>query len=119
MANEALAVRKARELEKEGMTVMVSSPTVFELSAGVALSRKAAEEKPKITSTIASLPQLPLDFEAALAGGLIYGERTKAGVSMDPEDAMIAGIAKTRAEKVLTRNTKHFSGIEGVSIEVY
>ncbi len=119
MANEAAAVRKARELEGKGVAIMVGSPTVFELYAGVALSRKPDEEKSKIAATITSLPQLSLDFPSALAGGMFYGERIRAGVRIDPEDAMLAGIAKTRAEKVLTRNVKHFSGLEGVSIESY
>ncbi len=68
---------------------------------------------------ITSLPQLSLDFPSALAGGTFYGERIRAGVRIDPEDAMLAEIAKTRAEKVPTRNVKHFSGLEGVSIESY
>jgi len=32
---------------------------------------------------------------------------------------MLAGIARVKAEKVLTRNIKHFSGIEGVALETY
>jgi predicted nucleic acid-binding protein len=31
----------------------------------------------------------------------------------------IAGIAKVHGEKVLTRNAKHFRGVEGVSVEPY
>ena len=43
----------------------------------------------------------------------------KVGRDIDPEDAMLAGMARVRAEKVLTRNVKHFSGIEGVTVEIY
>jgi len=32
---------------------------------------------------------------------------------------MIAGIAKANKEKIVTRNTRHFQGIEGVTIEPY
>jgi predicted nucleic acid-binding protein len=38
---------------------------------------------------------------------------------MDPEDAMIAGIAKSNNKKILTRNLKHFQGIENVTTESY
>jgi len=41
------------------------------------------------------------------------------GSMVDPEDAMIAGIAKVHSERVLTRNRKHFQGIEGVNVESY
>jgi len=119
LIREPDAVRKARELEESGTTIQVTSPTVFELFAGVALSKKAEEEKSKINFVLAGLPQMLLDSPSAIAGGLIQGEKTKAGYTIDPEDAMIAGIAKVSSERVLTRNIKHFSGIEGVAIETY
>ncbi len=52
-------------------------------------------------------------------GGSIYGELLAKGETIDPEDAMLAGIAKSHHEKVLTRNVKHFSRIEGLTIETY
>ena len=67
---------------------------------------------------LSSLPQLALDFPSAKEG-MIYGEKIRAGRAIDPEDAMLAGIARAKAEKVLTRNIKHFSGIEGVTVETY
>ncbi len=91
----------------------------LELFAGVAQSRKPEEEKSKIITTLSSISQLSLDSPSASAGGLIYGEKMRTGRTIDPEDAMIAGIAKVNAEKVLTRNTKHFSDIDGVNVENY
>lgn len=119
MMDEPQAVSKAKEIEQKGSTVLVCSPSVFELYVGVTLSRKPEDEKSKIIDLIGSLPQLSLDLESACAGGTIYGECIKAGIQMDPEDAMIAGIAKVRKERVITRNIKHFSGIEGIAVEVY
>lgn len=119
MMNETGAVAKAREIEGKGSTISVCSPSVFELYVGVALSRKPEDEKARIIDLIGSLPQLPLDFESARAAGTIYGERIREGAKMDPEDAMIAGIAKVRNEHVVTRNAKHFSGIGGVKVEIY
>jgi len=49
----------------------------------------------------------------ACAGGAIYDDEVRKGSRVDPLDAMIAGIAKTRGEKVVTRNVRHFEGIEG------
>jgi predicted nucleic acid-binding protein len=119
MMNEREAVDKAKEIERNGSTISVPSPSVFELYVGVALSRKPEVEKTKIIDLIGSLPQIPLDFESARAGGAIYGQRIKGRIQMDPEDAMIAGIAKVRKERLITRNAKHFSGIEGITVEVY
>jgi len=119
MGNEPAAVRKAAEIEKSGQTISVGSPTIFELWVGLSLCRKPREEREKITKVLESLPGVALDFPSAAAGGIIYGDSEKAGLMIDPEDAMIAGIAKARNEKVITRNVKHFSGIEGVTIETY
>lgn len=112
-------MKKAGQLEAEGTSITIGSPSIFELFAGVAQSRKAEEEKSKIMTIISSLPQLALDFSSASAGGLIYGEKKRLGREIDPEDAMLAGIARVKSEKVLTRNAKHFSGIEGVAVESY
>jgi predicted nucleic acid-binding protein len=119
MMNEPAAVQKAAEIERRGQTLSVGAPTIFELYVGLSLTSKPAEEKAKIAAVLASLPQLPLDHPSASAGGLIYGEKTRSGSKMDPEDAMIAGIAKANNKKIVTRNTRHFQGIEGATIEKY
>ncbi len=119
MMKDPAALDKAGKVEKNGSTISVGAPSIFELFAGVALSRKSEEEKSKIMSTIASLPQLPLDFASARTGGQIYGRKAKAGSTVDPEDAMLAGIAKIRGETIITRNVKHFTDIEGVTVETY
>jgi tRNA(fMet)-specific endonuclease VapC len=119
MAKDPSAIRKAQALEETGLSIVIGTPTLFELFAGVAQSRKPEEEKAKIITMLSAISQLSLDSPSASAGGLIYGEKMRTGRTIDPEDAMIAGIAKVNAEKVLTRNTKHFSDIEGVSVENY
>jgi len=118
VGNEA-AVEKARIIEAKGTPLIVSAPTVFELYVGLSLSSKAEEEKTRILAVLESLPFLPLDAESSKAGGLIFGDKKRVGSTIDPEDAMVAGIAKVHGEKVLTRNLKHFQGIDGVTIESY
>ena len=119
MANEPSAVRKASEIESRGLPISVGAPTIFELYVGVALGERAEAERRKVTAIVASLPQLPLDSKSARVGGIIYAEKSKAGSKIDPEDAMIAGIAKVAGETIITRNVKHFSDVEGVTTETY
>ena len=118
MAKELSAVKKAGELEKQGFPIFVGSPSVFELFVGVILSKKVEDERSKIISIVGSLPQLPLGFSSASTGGSIYGKKM-AGSRIDPEDAMLAGIAKVHGETIITRNVKHFSGLEGITVEGY
>jgi len=119
MVGDKATVEKAREIEAKGTPLIVSAPTVFELYVGISLSRKAEEGKARILVVLESLPFLPLDVESSKAGGRIYGEKKRMGLTVDPEDAMVAGIARVHGEKVLTRNLKHFQGIEGVNVESY
>ena len=119
MLGDEAALRKAREIEEGNKSLIISAPTIFELYVGLSLSRKPEEEKRKILEVLRSLPFLPLDYESSRAGGLIYGDKQRSGSSMDPEDAMVAGIAKVNGKKLLTRNLKHFQGIDGVVVEPY
>ena len=119
MVGDKAAVEKAREIEAKGTPLIVSAPTVFELYVGISLSRKAEEGKARILVVLESLPFLPLDVESSKAGGRIYGDKKRMGSTVDPEDAMVAGIARVHGEKVLTRSLKHFQGIEGVNVESY
>lgn len=119
MVGDKAAVEKAREIDAKGTPLIVSAPTVFELYVGISLGRKAEEEKARVLVVLESLPFLPLDVESSKAGGRIYGEKKRMGSTVDPEDAMVAGIARVHGEKVLTRNLKHFQGIEGVNVESY
>ena len=113
------AIDKTKKVEANGIPIHLTSITVFELYVGIGLSNKSTEEKTIVHSVISSMPVLALDFESASEGGLIFSAKKKDGKTIDPEDAMIAGIVKLNHETLLTRNTSHFSGIEGVRTESY
>jgi tRNA(fMet)-specific endonuclease VapC len=119
MVHKAPAVDKAKELEEKGITILVGAPSIFELYVGAAQSKKSEEERLKIVSTVASLPQLTLDYESAKAAGEIFVNKTRAGATIDAEDAMLAGIARVQGQPIITRNVRHFSKIDGVVVESY
>lgn len=79
MSNETSAVQKAKELEKDGIAIVVGSPSIFELFVGLTLSKKPIEEKKKITLVLASCAQLPLENDSVSAAGTIYGEKMRSG----------------------------------------
>jgi len=119
MKSENLAKAKAEKLVSETIPIMVGTPTIFELYVGVGLAIKSSEEKEKVLEVLQSLTQLPLDAPSASRAGMIYAQRTKEGAKIDAEDAMLAGIALENQQTLLTRNTKHFSGIAGLKVESY
>ncbi|MCL5408080.1 MAG: hypothetical protein M1518_01790 [Candidatus Thermoplasmatota archaeon] len=80
---------------------------------------KREDEVAKILDIIEGLPIHPLDEISSREAGMIYTHKKKLGKPIQTEDAMIAGICKSRDDFLLTRNVKHFAGIDGLSIERY
>ena len=119
MLKDEGAVRKAESLLHDSVPILVGTPSVFELYVGVGLSVKSEEERDRVMATLRSLTQLPLDANSAVRAGLIYARKASAGSKIDPEDAILAGIAVENQQPVLTRNKRHFSGIDDLRIESY
>jgi predicted nucleic acid-binding protein len=97
----------------------VGAPSVFELYVGVGLSSRSPEEKRKVEEALDSLVQLPLDQDSARRAGINYAQKSREGRKIDPEDAMIAGIAVENGQAVLTRNRRDFAGIPDLKVETY
>jgi len=119
MRNDASAVRKAADLSGASVSIIVGTPTVLELYVGVGLSVRSAEEREKVLGILRSLPHLSLDIASASKAGMIYAQRVKEETKIDPEDAMLAGIAIQNNEPLLTRNRKDFAGIPELKVETY
>jgi predicted nucleic acid-binding protein len=119
MMNDSDAVRRAKKLTEESIPIVIGTPTVFELYVGVGLSVKNSEEREKIQNILKSLTHLPLDVQSATRAGLIYAQKVKEGSRIDPEDAMLAGIAIESQQPILTRNRKDFLGIPELKVESY
>ncbi len=112
------AIDKIAEIEGKNEPVSTTAISVFEVWQG--LPKKASSlQVEKALELLKSINILRLDFESALQGGEIQRELKSSGQMIDPEDAMIAGIAKINNEKILTRNAKHFEKIRSVKTEIY
>jgi predicted nucleic acid-binding protein len=119
MKQDADAIQRAQDLSNASIPILVGTPTIFELYVGVELSARSREEEGKVLSILKSLPSLQLDAAAASRAGTIYAQRNREGARIDPEDAMLAGIALQNNEPLLTRNRKHFEGISELKLEYY
>ena len=119
MRREENAVRRLRELISSGETQAITTPSLFELYSGVSRSRIPQKEKGRIMQTLSNLVVWSLDTKGAETGGEIDGRLSSKGERLDPVDSMIAGIALSKGEAILTRNVRHFSRIPGLRIETY
>ncbi len=113
------AVSALNKLESHNEALIITTPTLFELFVGVALSKKSTQERQKIVNTLKGQLIVDLNGESAERAGLAHGSLITKGNKIGALDSMIAGIALSRQEKVMTRNVKDFERIEGIQIEKY
>ncbi len=116
--SEEGAVRKAQEFDKQNTSLFTTAVTVFEIWQGIS-DIKNKQKREKINVLLEGTGLLDLDQESAKIGGKIHGELYDHGISIQPEDSMIAGISLKHGKKIVTRNVKHFSKIPEVRIESY
>ena len=109
---------KVNELDKGQEEKYVTPITTMELYYGALKSCKKNEAK-KVMALLLSLNKLNFDFSSSLKAAEIQNNLTKKGLIIDIEDIMVAGIAKSVGQKILTKNIKHFSRIEGLKVESY
>ncbi|HLC22308.1 MAG TPA: PIN domain-containing protein [Candidatus Nanoarchaeia archaeon] len=92
--------------------------SLFELESGIAQSQNPDREKKKIINALKNQTVIVLDEKSASLAGEIDDFLYKEGAPIDPEDCMIAGIAKHYNQPILTRD-KHFQRIKDVKVETY
>ncbi len=119
MKEDPAAVKKLKELERDKITQNIAALTLYELYVGIMLSTKPEKEKRKVLDTLASMNILDLNAKSAAKAGEVQGKLIREGKMIDPEDAMIAGIALLNNEIVLTKNVEHFSRIRALITETY
>ena len=115
---EMTVVHLKQELDNGRTRFCVATPTIMELWSGACLSQKQKREKEKIFAFLQSLDVLDLTQEAAIEAGEIEAQLFKIGRPIDPEDCMIAAIARSHNETLVTGD-KHFTYIEGLKILKY
>ncbi len=119
MIGDSSAVEKGKELERDGVHVSITSVSIFELYVALNMSTKPIEEKNKIDRVLGNVVVHSLDFDSSSEAGKIFAEKKLSGLTIEPEDAMIAGICIANEEPILTRNVNHFSNIAGLTVESY
>jgi len=98
--------------------LLPASPSVMELWSGALLADLPEKEKEKIGSLLESLAVLPLDEAAAKGAGEIEVSLLKKGEMIDVEDVMIAAIAITNGEKLVSRDP-HYARVKNLRLEKY
>ncbi len=106
------ADRVALELERGDLATTVI--TRFELLAGVRNPRQEAI----VRDLLDALEVLPLDGPAADEAAGVRRVLEASGTAIGMADSLIAGIVKVRRGLLLTRNRRHFDGVDGLKLSL-
>lgn len=105
-----VADRISLEIERGLSTTAV---TAFELWAGATGSQR---REIAVSVLLAAMKVLPLDPRSARVAADIRGDLQSQGRTMGMADALIAGICVEQGAILLTRNRRHFEGIERLAL---
>ncbi len=105
-------------LSRTESRLAVAAPSIMELWVGAQLVSKSTEEKVKIDELLQSLIVLELNEHSAKLAGEIEAGLIRSGQIIDTEDCMIAGIAISNGETLVTRDA-HFARIPGLRVLKY
>ncbi len=98
------------ELASGGLAT--SSITAFELRSGV----KSPEAEEKVADLLAGLSILPFDEKAATRAADVRRELEASGNGIGMADYLIAGVCLANSAALLTRNSRHFERVPGLTL---
>ncbi|GAB4536934.1 MAG: type II toxin-antitoxin system VapC family toxin [Pleurocapsa sp.] len=88
-----------------------------ELYKGVYCSQKVEKNLADLNQFLTLIAIVEFDRAAALEFGLIQGELKRKGKPTGETDALIAAVARSRNDTLVTDNIRHFKNIEGLKLE--
>ncbi len=106
-------------LLQDGQTLCTTQFSVAELWVGVYRSRKPEQEEAKLWPFLESLVILEFDADCAQTFGSITAELLSRGRPLGTMDTLIAAVALENDQPVVTRNTRHFEQITGLTVITY
>ncbi len=113
------AEKKLETLVSDGDRLTTTSLNASELFKGAYRSSRPLEEANKVRRLLETLYVLDFSIAASETFGKLSNELKDKGQDIGDFDLLIASIALTQGELLLTRNTKHFSKIPGLALETY
>ena len=106
------------ELYRKYAQCYVPTLVIAELYKGVYCSQKIVSNLNRIDQFISLIPTIiEFDPKAAIEFGKIQGELRKLGKPTGEMDALIAAIARSRNDIVVTHNIRHFVNIPNIQLE--
>ena len=110
------AVKKIKNLQDKEIKLSTTTVNTFELFKGAEKSGNL-EAFNTLNQIFSNISIYDFNFESSKKAAEIFEKLKSKGELLDLADIMIAAIAITNSEILLTRNTKHFNRISELKIE--
>jgi len=97
----------------------IGIPTIalFELEVGISKSSSPKKRLSQLRELLNVVYVIPFDDRAARASAGVRAALEIKGTPIGPYDVLIAGSALAHGVTLVTRNTKEFSRVEGLTLE--
>ena len=109
------AVQKMREISIREGRIVVTIITAYEILKGAYLSSDREYNLKNAKAALSSMQVLDLSPEACEEASRIFCELKKSGKMISEFDILIAAIAKTNGEAILSLD-QHFRSIKGIDL---
>ena len=109
------ALDTIKKLEDQGGQISTTIISAYELLKGAYISSRQQENLGKVRDAISSLKVLDLSVKACEEASKLYSSLKKTGKVIGEFDILIAAIARTHDEAILTRD-EHFKSIRGTKL---
>jgi tRNA(fMet)-specific endonuclease VapC len=106
-----------RLAERDAAEIVLCSVVRAELLFGALRSSRVAENLAKVQRFLSRFVSLPFDDSAAEAYGQIRADLAARGLTIGPNDLLIASIAQSRGLTLVTHNVDEFGRVSGLIIE--
>lgn len=113
------AVKKLEDLTYNGDRLTTTPLNASELYRGAYNSTISIKEAKKVRRLLETLELLEFSMAASEIFGKLSNELKKNGEHIGDFDLLIASICLSHGEPLLTGNTKHFSRVPGLALDVY
>ncbi len=117
MRKDRDAVSKLKELVEKGERLSTTPINASELFKGAYRSKNIDENLRRVRGLLSRLDLLEFNLTSTEIYGQISSELEEKGVQIGEMDTLIASIALAHNERILTRNTRHFSRVKGLEVE--
>ena len=115
LKGETDANKAMQGLEEKSDRVATTIITAYELLKGAYLSSKPKDNLAEVQKLLSNIEVLDLTLQACEEASKIYRALRKAGYLTGEFDVLIAAIARTYDETIMTRD-EHFAFIRGIKV---